>query len=371
MAGRLTLVVRRSCRNGAVEPLNVREYEALAEERLESGVFGYYAGGAGDEWTLRENEAAYGRWVLRPRVLVDVSSVTTATTVLGTEISMPILVAPTAFHRLAHPDGELATARAAAAARTIMCLSTLATTGAAELAAAAPAAPRWYQLYWHPDRGLTHAMVDEAAEAGFEAIVLTVDLPVLGNRERDLHTGFTLPDDIVPAFARTASYTAAGGSAVLGWTVDPRLTWHDLEWLRSLSDLPLLVKGVLTAEDAQLAVENGCAGVVVSNHGGRQLDGVPATLDALPEIVDAVGGRTEILVDGGVRRGTDVVKALALGARAVLAGRAVLWGLVHDGQAGVERVLGLLRAETELALALVGCPSPDDVTRAHVARAAG
>jgi isopentenyl diphosphate isomerase/L-lactate dehydrogenase-like FMN-dependent dehydrogenase len=349
-----------------VEPVNVHDYERLAEERLEPGVFGYYAGGAGDEWTLAENLAAYRRWVLRPRVLVDVGAVTTATTVLATEVSMPILVAPTAFHRLAHPDGEHATARAAAAAGTVMCLSTLATAGAAEVAEAAPGGARWYQLYWHPDRGLTRAIVEEAATAGFSAIVLTVDLPVLGNRERDLRTGFTLSDDLVPAFTRTASHTPEGGSEVLGWVVDPRLTWKDLEWLRSLSDLPLLVKGILTAEDAVLAVEHGCEGIVVSNHGGRQLDGVSASLDALPEVVQAVGGRCEVLVDGGVRRGTDVAKALALGAQAVLVGRPVLWGLAHDGQAGVERVLALLRAELELTLALLGCTSPAEVTRAHV-----
>ena len=352
-----------------MEPVNVHDYERLAEERLEPGVFGYYAGGAGDEWTLAENVAAFLRWVLRPRVLVDVGAVTTATTVLGTEVSMPILVAPTAFHRLAHPDGEPATARAAAAAGTIMCLSTLATAGAAEVAEAAPGGARWYQLYWHPDRGLTRAIVEEAADSGFSAIVLTVDLPVLGNRERDLRTGFTLSDDLVPAFTRPASYTPEGGSEVLGWVVDPRLTWKDLEWLRSLSELPLVVKGVLTAEDAALAVEHGCEGIVVSNHGGRQLDGVPASLDALPEVVQAVGGRCEVLVDGGVRRGTDVAKALALGAQAVLVGRAVLWGLAHDGQAGVERVLSLLRTELELALALLGCTSPASVTRGHVGRA--
>jgi 4-hydroxymandelate oxidase len=349
-----------------VEPLNVHDYERLAEERLEPGVFGYYAGGAGDEWTLAENLAAFRRWVLRPRVLVDVGAVTTATTVLGTEVSMPILVAPTAFHRLAHPDGEHATARAAVAVGTIMCLSTLATAGAAEVAEAAPGGARWYQLYWHPDRGLTRAIVEEAATAGFSAIVLTVDLPVLGNRERDLRTGFTLSDDLVPAFTRTASHTPEGGSEVLGWVVDPRLTWKDLEWLRSLSDLPLLVKGILTAEDAVLAVEHGCEGIVVSNHGGRQLDDVSASLDALPEVVQAVGSRCEVLVDGGVRRGTDVAKALALGAQAVLVGRPVLWGLAHDGQAGVERVLALLRAELELTLALLGCTSPAEVTRAHV-----
>lgn len=359
-----------SCQIPRVEPVNVQDYERLAEDSLEPGVFAYYAGGAGDEWTLAENAAAYRRWVLRPRVLVDVGSVTTAATLLGTELSMPILVAPTAFHRLAHPDGELATARAAAAAGTIMCLSTLATAGAAAVAAATPDGPRWYQLYWHPDRGLTQAIVEEAAEAGFAAIVLTVDLPVLGNRERDLRTGFTLADDMVPAFARTAAFAEAAGSDVLGWKVDPTLTWDDLEWLRSLSDLPLLVKGVLTAEDALLALDRECAGVVVSNHGGRQLDGVPAALDALPEIAEVLAGRCAVLVDGGIRRGTDVVKALALGANAVLVGRPVLWGLAHDGQAGVERVLSLLRAETELALALLGCASPAEVNRAHVGPAA-
>jgi isopentenyl diphosphate isomerase/L-lactate dehydrogenase-like FMN-dependent dehydrogenase len=307
--------------------------------------------------------------VLRPRVLVDVSSVTTRTTVLGTEVSMPILVAPTAFHRLAHPDGELATARAAAATGTIMCLSTLATAGAAEVAAAAPDGARWYQLYWHPDRGLTKAIVEEASEAGFGAIVLTVDLPVLGNRERDLRTGFTLSDDLVPAFSRTPTHAAAEGSEVLGWSVDPTLTWDDLEWLRSLSDLPLLVKGVLAAEDALLALEHGCAGVVVSNHGGRQLDGVPASLDVLPEIAEVLAGRCAVFMDGGIRRGTDVAKALALGANAVLVGRPVLWGLVHDGQAGAERVLSLLRAELELTLALLGCTSPPELSRAHVSPA--
>ena len=350
-------------------PINVHDYERLAEEKLEPGAFGYYAGGAGDEWTLRDNVEAYRRWVLRPRVLVDVSSVTTATTVLGTDVSMPILVAPTAFHRLAHPHGELATARGAEAAGTIMCLSTLATSSQAEVVEVAPSRRLWYQLYWHPDRGITRRIVEEAERAGFRAIVLTVDLPVLGNRERDLRTGFVLPDELVPPFASADPSVTEVGSEVIGLMVDPRISWKDLEWLRSLSDLPLLVKGVLTAEDALLAVEHGCEGIVVSNHGGRQLDGISASLDALPEIVDAVGDRCELLVDGGVRRGTDVAKALALGARAVLVGRPVLWGLVHDGQAGVERVLELLRAETEMALALIGCTSPADVRRAHVAPA--
>jgi isopentenyl diphosphate isomerase/L-lactate dehydrogenase-like FMN-dependent dehydrogenase len=359
-----------SCKAARVDdPVNVWDYERLAEEKLEPGAFGYYAGGAGDEWTLRENVEAFRRWVLRPRVLVDVGSVTTATTVLGTEIALPVLVAPTAFHRLAHPDGELATARAADRAGTIMCLSTLSTAAPAEIAEAAPGGRLWYQLYWHPDRGITRTLVERAAAAGFRAIVLTVDLPVLGNRERDLRTGFVLPDDLEPAFASATPEAAEVGSEVLGLWIDPRISWKDLEWLRSLSDLPLLVKGVLTAEDAILACEHGCDGIIVSNHGGRQLDRVPASLDALPEVVEAVGDRCEILMDGGIRRGIDVVTALALGAKAVLAGRAVLWGLAARGEEGASHVLELLRAETEMALALLGCTSPDQLTRAHVAPA--
>ena len=352
------------------ELLNVWDYERAAEERLEPGAFGYFAGGAADEWTMRENVAAFGRWVLRPRMLVDVSSTTTATSVLGTEVSMPLLVAPTAFQRMAHPEGEVATARGAAAAGTIMCLSTIANATIEEVAAAAPDAPRWFQLYWGPDRGAVSDLVTRAEAAGFRAIVLTVDLPVLGRRERDLRTGFEIPPEVpVPVFSALAETTGAISPAAIHWSVDNSLTWKDLEWLRSLTPLPLAVKGVLTAEDATLAVEAGAQAVVVSNHGGRQLDGVAASLDALPEVVDAVGGRAEVLVDGGIRRGTDVVKALALGARAALAGRAPLYGLAVDGADGVERVLGLLRAEIELALALCGCASPADVTRAHVARA--
>jgi isopentenyl diphosphate isomerase/L-lactate dehydrogenase-like FMN-dependent dehydrogenase len=352
------------------ELLNVWDYERAAEERLERGAFGYFAGGAADEWTLRENVAVFNRWVLRPRMLVDVSSTTAATTVLGTDISMPLLVAPTAFQRMAHPEGEVAMTRGAAAANTIMCLSTIANATIEDVAAAAPEAPRWFQLYWGPDRGIVADLVARAEAAGFLAIVLTVDLPVLGRRERDLRAGFEIPPDVpVPAFSALAEIAGAVSPAAIHWAVDNALTWGDLEWLRTLTSLPLVVKGVLTAEDAVLAIEAGAAAVVVSNHGGRQLDGVAASLDALPEVVGAVGGRAEVLVDGGIRRGTDVVKALALGARATLAGRAPLYGLAVDGADGVEHVLGLLRAEIELALALCGCASPADVTRAHIARA--
>jgi isopentenyl diphosphate isomerase/L-lactate dehydrogenase-like FMN-dependent dehydrogenase len=349
------------------EPLNVSDYERLAEERLDPGVYGYYAGGAGDEWTLSENQTAYDRWALRPRMLVDVGSVGTATTVLGMDISMPVLVAPTAFQRLAHPDGEVAVARGAAAAGTVYCLSTLSSVSPGELAEGAPGCTRWFQLYWSRDRGFTSELVASVAAAGFRAIVLTVDLPVAGRRERDLRASFEIPADLplpnLPHHLGDGNFHAA-----LGEIVDPTVTWRDLEWLASLTDLPVYVKGVLTAEDARLASRQGISGIVVSNHGGRQLDGVQASLDALPEVVDACSGQVSVLVDGGIRRGTDVVKALALGARAVLVGRAVLWALAVDGEDGVRRVLELLRDEIALALTLLGCSSPEELTPAHVRR---
>ncbi|MBA2462029.1 MAG: alpha-hydroxy-acid oxidizing protein, partial [Actinobacteria bacterium] len=302
-----------------------------------------------------------------PRVLVDVGETTAATTVLGTDVSMPLLVAPTAIQRMAHPDGERGTARAAAAAGTIMCLSTLATATPAEVAVAAPGGHRWFQLYVFRDRGVTRALIDQAVEAGFEAIVLTVDAPRLGRRERDLRTAFRIPADIVvPSFAAAAGGWEGATPLEILSLIDPTLSWHDLEQLASDSPLPVVVKGVQTGEDASLACEHGAAALVVSNHGGRQLDDVTATIDLLPEVSDAVAGRVQVLMDGGVRRGTDVVKALALGARAVLAGRAILWGLAAGGEEGARAVLELLRNEIELALALVGCPSPDAVKPAHV-----
>ena len=349
--------------------LNVWDFERAAEERLDPAAFGYFAGGANDEWTMRENLAAFERWVLRPRMLVDVSEVSTATTVLETEVALPILVGPTAFQRMAHPEGEVEMTRGAAAAGTVMCLSTLATATIEEVAAAAPGGARWFQLYWSKDRGVVQDMVDRAAAEDYGALVLTVDLPVLGRRERDLRTGFEIPEDVpVPVFLALAESVGAVSPADINWAVDNSLTWRDLEWLRSVSSLPLLVKGILTAEDAALAVDAGAEGVVVSNHGGRQLDGVAASLDALPEVADAVGDRGLVLMDGGIRRGSDVVKALALGARAVLVGRAPVWGLAVGGADGVQRVLDLLREELELALALCGCASPADVSRSHVGR---
>ena len=348
-----------------MEPLNVAEYEALAAERLEPGAHGYYAGGAGDEITLRDNVEGFRRWQLRPRVLVDVADPSTATTVLGQEVSMPLLVAPVAFQRVAHPDGEVAAARAAAAAGTIYCLSTLATSTPEEVAAAG--GPRWFQLYVMRDEGVSRDLAQRARDAGFSALLLTVDAPVLGRRERDHRTGFTIPPHLTIASLGRGGVTPLEALAM----ISPSISWRDIERFAAWVDLPVLVKGVLTAEDARLACEHGAAGIVVSNHGGRQLDGVAATIDALPEVVDAVGGRVEVLVDGGIRRGTDIVKALALGARAVLAGRAPLWGLAADGETGARAVLELLRTELTSALQLVGCRTPADVTHAHVSRPAG
>jgi len=350
-------------------PINVADYERLAAETLEPGPLGYFAGGAGDERTLRENVAAFGRWQLRPRALVDVAETSAATSVLGMDVSMPLLVAPVAIQRLAHPDGEAGMARAAAAVGAGMCLSSFSTTSPAEVASAAPGAPRWLQLYCFRDRGVTRALIDDAVEHSYRAIAVTVDAPLPGRRERDLRTGFVVPEEInVPALAAAVGADRPMTIFEAFGLLDPALTWEDFARIADECELPVLVKGILTAEDAELAVEHGAAGVVVSNHGGRQLDGVSATIDALPEVVDAVGDRAEVLMDGGIRRGTDVVAALAHGARAVLAGRPALWGLAAGGEDGARRVLELLRDEIALALALTGCPTPADVTRSHVQR---
>jgi isopentenyl diphosphate isomerase/L-lactate dehydrogenase-like FMN-dependent dehydrogenase len=353
-----------------MEPLNLRDYEAAAERIIEPAAFAYFVGGAEDERTLRANVEGWSRWQLRPRVLVDVGTVSTATTVLGTPVSLPVLVGPVALQRLAHPDGEIGMARAAAAAGTVMCLSTTATAGLAEVAAASPHAPRWFQLYAYRDRGVTLGLLQEARDAGYTAVVLTVDAPVPAKRERDLRSGFR-----IPATVRVRSHDAAVADPTsaslqkLFALVDPALTWPDVADVAAASGLPVVVKGVMTAEDGRLACEHGAAAVVVSNHGGRQLDGVAPTCDLLPEVAEAIDGRIEVLVDGGIRRGTDVVRALALGARAVLLGRPTLWGLAVGGEDGAFRVLDLLRAEIANTLALLGCPTLRDVTPDHVRRA--
>ncbi len=350
--------------------ITVADFERAAERKLDGGVAGYFFGGAGDELTLAENVTAWAHWRLRPRALAGLSEWDTGTRVLGTEVSMPVLVAPVAYQRLVDAGGEAAMARAAVRAGTVMCLSTLATVRPQEVAAAAPSGRHWFQLYCFKDEGVTRALMEEAVDAGFEAIVVTVDAPRGGNRERDLRTGFRIPEGFgVPSVAAALGSERAVTIEETFALMDPALSWSDLGELALECSVPILVKGIVTAEDAALAIEHGAAGVVVSNHGGRQLDRCIATADALPEAVDAVEGRGSVLVDGGIRRGVDVAIALALGADAVLVGRPALWGLAAGGEAGALRVLELLRAELELALALCGCSSPGELNRAHVHRA--
>ena len=334
--------------------INVADYVDAARERVAPEVWCYFEGGAMDEVTLRANAGAYGRWRFRPRMLVDVSEITLETTLLGTTISMPLGIAPFAMQRLLDEEGEVATARAAAHAGALMVVSTVTTRRHADIAAAADG-PRWLQLYVLRDRQATLDHIAEAkAEAGYRALVLTVDLPYLGRRERDLRLNFANPPhDLELPYASLFSTT-------------PALTWRDLEWIRAEAGLPIVVKGILTREDALLAVEHGADAVWVSNHGGRQLDHVAAGLDALPEVAEAVGGRCEVYVDGGIRRGSDVLKALALGADAAFAARAFACGLAVGGEEGVAHVLSLLRDELELGLGLLGCTSPREVTRSHV-----
>jgi isopentenyl diphosphate isomerase/L-lactate dehydrogenase-like FMN-dependent dehydrogenase len=352
------------------EPINIAEFERAASEKLDPGVLGYFAGGAGDEETLRDNVAAWRRWRLRPRVLTAAGEVSTGVELLGGRLSMPVLVAPVAYQRLVDPEGEVGMARAASAAGTAMCLSTLATTRPAEVAELAPPGRRWFQLYCFRDEAVTAALTEEAVESGFEAIVVTVDAPPAGNRERDRRTGFKIPAGLgVPS---VAAAMGAGRAVTIEETfglMNPALGWPDLERLAADCGLPVLVKGLLTAEDAELALEHGAAGVIVSNHGGRQLDRVVASGDALEEVVGAVAGRAPVLVDGGIRRGVDVAVALALGADAVLVGRAPLWGLAAAGAEGARAVLELMREELELTLALCGCSSPGELTRSHLRRA--
>ena len=342
-------------------------FEALARIAMDPGAFEYVAGGSWDELSLADNEAAWQRRRLRPRVLVDVSSVDPATTLLGMPVSLPVAIAPMAVHGIAHPDGEMATARAAASVGVPFTLSTTSSRSIEEVAAAAPDAIRWFQLYAQSDTAVTRSLVERAAAAGYRAIVLTVDLPLLGYRERDRHSGWQLPPlgnftDAAATHGNHASSVVEG----LEERIHVGLTWDDLAAIRSWSSLPLVLKGIVTAEDARLAVEHGVDGIVVSNHGARQLDRVLATVDVLAEVVGAVSGRTELWVDGGVRRGLDIAIAIALGARGVLVGRPVFWALAAGGQAGVERAFAILREEFEIALALLGAPTPADIGPGHV-----
>ncbi|MGH7507017.1 MAG: alpha-hydroxy acid oxidase [Longimicrobiales bacterium] len=345
-------------------PRNPDELEAQARERLPAMVYDYFAGGAEDEVTLRANRTTFRRLALRPRVLVDVSAVDTSLELIGHRLGHPILLAPTAFQRLAHPDGELATARAARRAGAVLVASTLSSCTIEEIAAEA-AGLLWFQLYTFRDRELTRDIVQRAEAAGATAFCLTVTVPVQGQRERDAHNAFRLPPELDMANFRgyaQASLPGASGSgleAYIASNFDPSLTWDIVAWLRSITSLPVLIKGVLDPLDARLAVEHGAGGVIVSNHGGRQLDGALPTMEALPAIVEAADDQIVVLVDGGIRRGADVLKALARGAKAVLIGRAYLWGLALAGEHGVFDVVEELRAGLVRAMALTGRPRLD------------
>jgi L-lactate dehydrogenase (cytochrome) len=373
---------------------SVADLRTIARRRLPRGVFDYIDGGAEDERTMAANAAAFGAVTFRPRVLRDVGDVDPSTTLLGRRLPLPLVLAPTGFTRIADPDGELAVARAAARAGLPYTLSTLSTRSIEEVAAIG-AGPKWFQVYVWRDRGLVKEMIGRAATAGYEALVLTVDTAVLGRRERDVRRGFSLPptiglstlvdgalhpgwtwrflrsDPIRFANVRDAASIGDGSTAVtlseyVNTQFDPGLSWRDVEWMRSVWAGPLVIKGVQTVDDARLAADAGVEAIALSNHGGRQLDSAPATLDLVAPVADAVGDRLEIICDGGVRRGSDIVKAVALGARACMAGRAYLYGLGAAGERGVDHVLGLLDADVRRTMALVGASSVADLGRERV-----
>jgi 4-hydroxymandelate oxidase len=355
-----------------VDPVNVREFEVLARERLDPVHYDYFASGAQDEVTVRANEAAFGRLALVPRILRGAEPPALDVTLLGATASMPIVMAPTAFHRLAHPDAERATARAAAAAGTIMIAAMLSTVAIEDIAAEAgkvatdPAL--WFQLYVQPDLGFTEAIIRRAEAAGCRALVVTVDSPALGRNERGDRNGF----HDLPAGMRCENLRELRGDepgSVRQVVLSPEISWRHIDWLRETTPLPIVLKGALHPLDVRLAVERGVDALLVSNHGGRQLDTAPATIEQFPYVAEAAEGRVPLLLDGGVRRGTDVVKALALGADAVAVGRPVLWGLAADGEAGVTKVLEMLRRETAHTLTLCGCDTPRTVTRELVREA--
>ena len=348
--------------------LTVRDFERLARQRLTKAAYDYFRSGSEEERALARNEEAYRKWVVWYRVLVDVAERDLSTTVLGIPVATPILIAPTAYHRLAHPEGDLATARAATVAGTIYVVSTLATTSLEDVAHEG-VGPKFFQLYVHKDRGFTRELIERAEAAGYDALVVTVDTPLLGRRLRDERNGFCLPDGLVMSnLAHLAGPT--DGSMLARYVAerhDASFNWNDLSWLRSLSHLPIVLKGIVRADDAVRAADEGVAAVIVSNHGGRQLDAAPATLDALPGIAEALRGRCEVLVDGGIRSGADVFKALALGARAVLVGRPVLWGLAAGGEEGVVSLLRLLAEDLSKTMALAGTRTLADIDRGMVA----
>jgi len=364
---RRTRTPRRSASKPRRWPVNLDDFEAAAGPHLSPMAYAYIAGAAGDELTMRRNREAFAAIRLKPRVLVDASLLDTRIELLGRKLDFPFLLAPVAYHKLAHPQGELATAQGAGLAGAALVVSTYATVSLEKVAKAA-SGPLWMQLYVNPDRAFTRELVRRAEAAGYGALCLTVDSPVFGTRNREGRAGFHLPagatlENMGPlgrAVQKTLHGTADG---VYSPIVDPSLQWKDVDWLCSFAKLPVVLKGILAPEDARLAVEHGAAAIIVSNHGGRNLDTVPATIEALPGVVQALQGRIPVLLDGGIRRGTDVLKALALGAQAVLIGRPYVWGLAVGGAEGVAEVVRILRDEFRSAMALCGTPSLARITR--------
>ncbi|HYI00137.1 alpha-hydroxy acid oxidase [Hyalangium sp.] len=369
--------------------VNLEDLRDHARRRLPRAIFDFVDGGAEDEHTLRANRLAFEKYTFRARALVDVSACDQSTTLLGKPLSTPVILGPAGLAGLLAPRGEVLAARAAEKKGTLFTLSTMSVCPIEEVAAAVPGSSLWFQLYVWKDRGITRSLIERAKAAGYHALCLTVDVPAMGRRERDLRNGFTVPPRVtisnlldtllhlgwvfrmltVPRptfgnFVGTGKVEKEDAISVATFTnkqFDPSVTWADLEWVRSLWPGPLLLKGISCAEDARLALQHGVQGLIVSNHGGRQLDHLPAAIDLLPEIAEAVEGRAELILDGGIRRGSDVVKAIALGARACMIGRPFLYGLAAREQAGVELMLDLLRAEIDRTLALIGCPRLTDL----------
>jgi 4-hydroxymandelate oxidase len=352
----------------AVPPglVTVADHETAARGSLDDNSWAYFSGAAGDGLTLRANRAAWDAIGLWPRVLRPLAGGHTQVELLGRTLAHPILLAPVAYQRLAHPDGELASALAASAQQAGFVLSTQSSvrleTVAQAIVADPERGPLWFQLYFQPDRGVTRDLVDRAAQAGYEALVVTVDASVSGARDAERRAGFRLPQGVCAVNVPQAEPARAAGASLFHTSVAAAApTWADVEWLRSISPLPVILKGILHPADARQAASLGLAALVVSNHGGRTLDTSPASAAVLPRVADAVGGAMPLLVDGGIRRGTDVLKALALGATAVMVGRPVVWGLANAGAAGVAHVIRLLRDEFEIALALCGARTPAEV----------
>lgn len=349
--------------------INLFELEKLAEAKLEKIAFDYYSSGAHDEITLKDNREAFNKIKIHYKVLVDVSKRDTATEIFGQKISFPLIIAPTAFHKMACKEGECATAQAAKKAGTIMCLSTLSNTKVEDVSRSCEG-NFWFQLYVFRDKSVTEKLVRRVEKAGAKALVVTVDAPLLGTRERDVRNQFQLPKglsviNLLPDNKEELPDDKPDSGLALYFNemLDQSLNWKDIEWLASITKLPIILKGIVRPDDALRAIDCGAKGIVVSNHGGRQLDTSPATIEVLPTIADAVNDRIEILMDGGIRRGTDIIKAIALGAKAVLMGRPVLWGLAHNGYEGVYDVLSLMKKEFDLAMALSGCASVEEIQR--------